>query len=270
MPSTKTDPSRTGTIRRAYEAEFLRRISTVRKFLYQAIVTQDVLGLRPMRQFQPSLPGNRRYAALPIDQRARAFGQWLLNLVDDAVLEGQDMVGRPGDGLWQRTFIRRAYLHGVTTTTTELQRMGRQVADQTASQIMQSRFHRTRLLSLYERNLDELKGFTSSMATDLKRVVADGMLRGTNPKAMASDIAKRIDISVMRARRIARSEVIRANAESTLSTFEQFNERTTQADVESQLLTAGDERVCPICESLDGKIYTIEEARGVIPVHPNC
>jgi len=34
--------------------------------------------------------------------------------------------------------------------------------------------------------------------------------------------------------------------------------------------TAGDERVCPLCEPLDGTVMTIEEARGLIPRHPNC
>lgn len=36
------------------------------------------------------------------------------------------------------------------------------------------------------------------------------------------------------------------------------------------LQTAGDDHVCSICEDLEGEEYTIEEARGVIPVHPNC
>lgn len=34
--------------------------------------------------------------------------------------------------------------------------------------------------------------------------------------------------------------------------------------------TAGDEFVCGICEDLEDETYTIDEARGVIPVHPNC
>jgi hypothetical protein len=27
---------------------------------------------------------------------------------------------------------------------------------------------------------------------------------------------------------------------------------------------------CDQCASLDGKVYTLEKASGVIPVHPNC
>ena len=34
--------------------------------------------------------------------------------------------------------------------------------------------------------------------------------------------------------------------------------------------TAGDERVCPECGGWEGIKMTIEEARGMIPLHPNC
>lgn len=269
MTPAKTDPSRTGSIRRAYEAEFMRRIDTVRRFVYRALVTQDAIGLKsPARHLQVRLPNPRQWATLPPNVRARQFGQWLLNLVDDAVLQGQDLVGPTGPGQWMRTFIRRAYFHGVTTTTTSLRRMGREIADQTAAQIMQSRFHRSRLESLYDRNLDELRGFTANMGTELKRIIADGLLRGTNPKTLASDISKRLEITRNRARTIARTEVIRANSEATLSTFEQFGERDVQLDAE--WVTAGDDRVCPLCEPNEGRIFPVDEARGMIPLHPNC
>jgi len=39
---------------------------------------------------------------------------------------------------------------------------------------------------------------------------------------------------------------------------------------EVELSTAGDERVCATCEGLEGETYTIDEARGVIPLHPLC
>lgn len=37
-----------------------------------------------------------------------------------------------------------------------------------------------------------------------------------------------------------------------------------------QIMTAGDNKVCPICEDLEGEIVTINEARRILPVHPNC
>jgi len=34
--------------------------------------------------------------------------------------------------------------------------------------------------------------------------------------------------------------------------------------------TAGDDKVCAICESYEGNAYTLDEARALIPAHPNC
>ena len=34
--------------------------------------------------------------------------------------------------------------------------------------------------------------------------------------------------------------------------------------------TVGDDKVCAICESYEGVAYTLEEARALIPAHPNC
>src|SRR5690606_28972829 len=34
--------------------------------------------------------------------------------------------------------------------------------------------------------------------------------------------------------------------------------------------TAGDDSVCELCGSLEGVIFTVEEARGLLPRHPNC
>jgi len=37
-----------------------------------------------------------------------------------------------------------------------------------------------------------------------------------------------------------------------------------------QFSTSPDERLCPICAGLEGMIYTLEQASGVIPQHANC
>ena len=37
------------------------------------------------------------------------------------------------------------------------------------------------------------------------------------------------------------------------------------------MLTAGDDRVCDVCDGIsENGPYTINEARGLIPAHPNC
>ena len=43
-----------------------------------------------------------------------------------------------------------------------------------------------------------------------------------------------------------------------------------QVLMQAEWSTAGDDRVCPECASLEGKVYTLDEIEGLIPVHPNC
>src|SRR5437762_6777431 len=133
--SYRHDPTRTGPIRAAYEKEFVRRIKVVKRVVRIAIAVRDVLGLDAagLRTFTVGPPGYRQFAGLSPAEKIAQFGEWLRNLVDDAVIEGQDLLGPPGDGNWQRTFIRQAYLRGAMTTITELQKAGRDVGDQTAS-----------------------------------------------------------------------------------------------------------------------------------------
>ena len=48
-------------------------------------------------------------------------------------------------------------------------------------------------------------------------------------------------------------------------------EAAVQALVEVDVLTAGDEDVCPICEDIsDDGPYDIDSAEGLIPAHPSC
>jgi SPP1 gp7 family putative phage head morphogenesis protein len=67
---------------------------------------------------------------------------------------------------------------------------------------------------------------------------------------------------------LARTEIIRAYAESSLQEFRNWEVEGVNALCEFQ--TAEDERVCSKCSHLQGVIYTIDEASGVIPVHPSC
>lgn len=41
-------------------------------------------------------------------------------------------------------------------------------------------------------------------------------------------------------------------------------------DATVQILTAGDDNVCPICEDLEGAEFELRDAWGVLPIHPNC
>jgi SNF2 family DNA or RNA helicase len=41
-------------------------------------------------------------------------------------------------------------------------------------------------------------------------------------------------------------------------------------DVKAEWKTAGDNRVCDLCNALEGKIFSIDEIEDMIPLHPEC
>jgi len=64
-----------------------------------------------------------------------------------------------------------------------------------------------------------------------------------------------------RAKTISRTETARTVDEATLLAY-------AEAGVDAEWVTRG-ELACDICAANEGKIYTVSEARGLLPAHPN-
>lgn len=62
--------------------------------------------------------------------------------------------------------------------------------------------------------------------------------------------------------------VVGAHAEGQLDALEDLG--VPQVAIEAEWVTARDNKVCPRCKERDGQIYSIEEARGLIPLHRRC
>ena len=122
---------------------------------------------------------------------------------------------------------------------------------------------------LATRAFDELDGISSSMSTKMNRILAQGMAEGRSAKYIGKRLAAEVKgISKSRGLMIARTEIINAHAEGQLDAFSNLG--IDELGVEAEWSTAGDERVCPQCDAMNGQTFTVEEARGLIPAHPNC
>jgi SPP1 gp7 family putative phage head morphogenesis protein len=113
-----------------------------------------------------------------------------------------------------------------------------------------------------------LRGVTQEMAERMSQTLTDGLVQGKNPREIARDLAKAIDVGKKRAEMIARTEVIRAHAEGQLDVMERLG--VEEVGVMVEWSTAGDDRVCPMCQPLEGIVMKIREARGTLPRHPLC
>lgn len=257
----KTDPTRTTTIRKSFIAELYKRFRKLKGMINKEIVDHDGFGLRT----------NQRFDFARSDQKVAAFMSWLSVAQRQEILnviEGEP-IASAASRAWTRLYIDTAYQRGIAQASANLRKSGAKVSDEWVRSAFNRPIHADRLGLIYTRVFTELKGITDAMDQQISRVLAQGIAEGKNPRDIARDINNRVDkIGITRARTLARTEVISSHAEASLNTYQEAG--VEGVEVQAEFSTAGDDRVCPECEKLEGKIYTIEESRGVIPVHPNC
>ena len=258
------DPSRTALIRRQFAAEVDRRLAVVVK-----AAAEWVKG--------PELVTNAPFVFELMANKLTKFRRWLTGQVTKGVLEADPVTGEPrGMKAWLYKYIGAAYRKGIvrayndTHSTDVSMPMG--FTEGTRAGFLEGAFarpeRRSKLELLYTRAYENLRGITSDMSVRLGRVLADGMAKGLHPTEIARNIKTAADIPRTRARMLARTETIHAHAEGQLDGMTDLG--VTHVGAEVEYSTAGDSGVCPKCKALEGKIYTIQAARGVIPLHPNC
>ena len=266
----KTDPSRTKLLRDTFQRDVTKRLNQLWKAIKQVVLTEDGFGLKS-RNANTTIVSNTRFAFTTDEAKVKAFREWLDEQVKLGLLE-TDAVGEP----WNQTYIRSTYKKAVLRSYTEVRR---EVVDQPAgfyegskAEFLREAFDspiavdKIKLLST--RTFENLKGFTNDMGSRLNRITADGISHGHSPRKIARAIKDQLSTSKARALTIARTEIIHAHAEGQLDSFERLGVK--EVGVMAEWSTAGDDRVCPQCQPLDGSIMTVKEARGLIPLHPNC
>lgn len=270
----RMDPTRTGIIRRGFCGDITRRMNNLRKACWKYVFEDDELGFDG-----PALTGNaRRFVFETSDQKLKKFNRWFKKQVDEGVLEVNPASGDPkGAKPWTAKYVDSAYKKGNLRAFVDVK--GPKVDEKqpfyqgTKRQFLESSFGQPerveKLRLLYTRSFENLKGVTNEMSTKMSRVLADGMAHGKGAREIARELSKTVSgLTKERALRIARTEIVNAHAEGQLDSLEEMGIEEVGADVE--FTTAGDGSVCGKCQSLEGEVYTIAEARGVIPVHPNC
>lgn len=268
----RTDPTGTGGIRRRYEADIRRRFGRLRSDIWQSVMVNDALALREQPSIFEPLP-RRAFEFATDPEKIAFFRQWLRRQIDEDILE---VIARNLDGTveaatgWQDLYVRAAYGKGVTDAQVSLAGQGLAPPSIELEGLLRGPVHAPRLELLFVRNFTELEGITAAMDQALSRLLAEGLSQGDGPRTIARALVNQVGLSSDRARLMARTEVIRAHAEGTLTELERSG--ITGVQVQVEFATAGDIRVCTRCLAIEarGRIYPIDEARGIIPVHPRC
>ena len=241
-----SDPTRTQTLRKQYAQKLRGAFAEINAAARRGIVENDIFGL----QANVSDPPHSSQSSS--DEQVRRFMNWLEQQEERGILE---VIDRDDN-----TFVRSAYSKGVRHADAALAQQGIEIPDEDLSALFNRPTHRDTLQSLYTTNYNDLRGITSDMNTQISRELTQGFARGLGSAAIASNISDSVStIGKNRATTLAHTQVINAHAESTLNRFEEFG--VDEVTVDAEVLTAGDERVCPICSSLEGETMTVEEAR---------
>ena len=283
------DPTRTITLRRAFERAMNRRFNTLIQTITSAIIKDDCFGLTQPTALINS-PGRNAFAFPRSADKVSGFMAWLDEQIKDGVLEIShfQQAGTSIDAAWTNKYISGAYTKGVTRARTEMIKAGYNVPPMSETggidASMRTPFHMDRVGVLWTRTFNELKGVTDAMSQQISRVLSQGMMEGDNPvllgrklaavikgggaKLGINDTLGRYIPAKRRAQMIARTEIIRAHHSATIQEYRNWG--LEGITVKAEWSTAGDNRVCDKCNSMDGHRYTLNQIENMIPAHPSC
>lgn len=285
------DPTRTTSLRNAFAAEARRRFRELEQAIWKAIVEEDCFVLTRATVYQLSTPGKQAFN-FPLDSdKVNGFMRWVRNQTQAGIVEVGELqqVGTSLNSAWQNKYLFNSYKRGVIRARYEMKRAGLNVPslDETGgiNSAMINPFHLDRLGAIYTRAYMGLVDITTNMEKIISHVLTDGLADGDNPRTIARMLVASIngqgmgDLAITdkvgrfiparrRAEMLARTEVIRAHHYATIQEYK--NWAVEGVVVQAEFMTAGDDRVCPDCESKQGNIYTLDEVQNLIPVHPQC
>lgn len=286
------DPTQTTALRNAFARDMKARFVELKKVNRVAIVDRDCFGLKKGPLFQQMFPpGERAFNWLRDPAKVDAFMRWLRQQVDRGVLSVGvfQQIGQAVEGAWTNMYILDSYKRGIIRARYELKKAGYNIPIDELSTIeaiiANGPFHMDRVGLLYTRTFSDLRGITDAMDAQISRVLTQGMINGDNPSLLARKLVATIDgtgsgtlgltdtlgrfiPAQRRATMLARTEIIRAFHLATIQEYRNWG--LEEVYVKAEWQTAEDDRVCPRCQALQGKIFTLDEIEFLIPLHPLC
>ena len=276
----RIDPTRTATLRRRFSTDMSKRFMRLKGAVLKLIVKEDAFGLKRKRRDSVfnawgllTLTNNQRFQFQSNEQKLEEFQKWLSVEMDSTIVPKN----ATGD-IWLKKYIDEGYAKGAGRAFDDVKKPALQgnldFFDGTKDEFLRQSFAHPiaidKLKLLTSRTLTDLKNVDAAMATQMSRILADGLVQGLSPRDVARRMNKQaIDgIGKVRALTIARTETIRAHAEGQLDALEKLG--VSKIGVAVEWSTTGDDRVCPVCLPLEGVVMSIKEARGILPRHPNC
>lgn len=287
------DPTHTTALRNAFAKDMKRRFKELVVAIRIGVDKRDCFGLRKkgIQTFQVTPPVEGAFAFVRSQEKLAAFMAWLEKQIEAGLLTVRDLeqVGTGIEAVWTNKYIYDSYKRGIMRARYEMAQLGMQIPSILDSGgvdvIMSMPMHLDRVGLLYTRVYSDLRGITQAMDTMISRILAQGMADGDGPALLArklvtaieggdlgklglTDTLGRFVPASRRAEILARTEIIRAHHLATIQEYRNWG--VEGIVVKGEWRTAGDDRVCPQCAALEGKIFTLDEIEPLIPLHRLC
>lgn len=109
--------------------------------------------------------------------------------------------------------------------------------------------------------------YTRAEARDIARAVLAGYNNDKSSAAVSKVLQKQLGLPAAQADVVATTELTRVAAADQLSDAGKAAEAQGRR---GKVRFISKDRSCPLCQALHGRVYTLEKAQNVIPVHPHC
>ena len=168
-------------------------------------------------------------------------------------------------------YVQAAYLRGVTNANIDLRASGVAVGAASTAVLTQG-VHKFSVISQQDKTQVALRNVYTTMISDTRAAIHE-----PSELTMMERVQPRLKRGLQLAGVVGGTAIVGIVADAFLNRVVDFGIQLVSPIVELSFTTAGDERVCPDCIALSEQdngngpgVYTIEQARGIIPVHFRC
>jgi hypothetical protein len=254
------DPTGTARIRAGFVAECGKRVAKLRAGLTTIINEGDLFSLKGPNLYS-TITGGR------LEDKIFMLHNTLDTLIENAFA-----------GPWTGVYVIAGYTKGYKDGLASARPSGG---------------HNPRLNTLHVAAMGELQGITAALKQQVARVVTQGLQGGKNSITLSRMATAAIArVQQQRFAPFANTVIVDAHAHGKLDALEQRSikrvgivpefrpariariqdarRRPAESEFQAVWVTAGDADVCPRCQEYEGQVMSIDQARGMIPLHANC
>lgn len=262
LPRNINDPTGQDSRERRAIADFTRRIKAIGQHARGVLADH-----KPSVMTLNALDVEVKKYQFNIDENEYDFiGDELDNLIDRLILEGGDSAR-----LWLTVgYVQPAFQQGAAMAYSNLsiQSKAYKLSRPNLESVLMSPAYRRRLGYVKSREFEEMKGLTADLKRAYRTSLLDGMAQGLNPLTIAENIAATTDTSIVRATRIARTEVTLALKRSRVDEGEDAA-ANLGLNIRMMQLSALSPTTRLSHAQRHAKLYTFEQVRVWLATSPN-